>query len=121
MANVFKEIRILNLHIAELSREILVTRKMELVIPKLAREKLQLQELLREKQEEGHKMSLELESPSNEQRWRSLYGQEPNQEELADKIRKLEEKIAQREVATKVYHNNLLYYRRNYYKKRLSW
>ncbi len=83
-------------------------RKLELVIPKLEHEQEELMKLLREKQLEAYQLSSELgnahsfintytESPTNLKRWRSLEGEEANAEELADKIRKLEEKISDRE------------------------
>ena len=71
---------------------------MEQRIPKLQNEKDQLIRLLREKQEEALKLSNEIESPANQSRWRSLAGEELNQEELSDKITKLEDKISHQEV-----------------------
>ncbi|PRP82711.1 hypothetical protein PROFUN_09973 [Planoprotostelium fungivorum] len=90
-----EEIRMLHLHKAELEREITVTRKGENSIPKLEKEKEELFYLLREKKKEVRKLSKELESPENVVRWRSLEGEDPSAEALNDKIKALEQKIAE--------------------------
>ncbi len=87
------EIRILQLHVAELQREMTVHKKLEPLIPKLETEKQKLLTMLDEHVKLADKLSHELESPENLKRWRALEGDLPNKADLEKKVTTIELKI----------------------------
>lgn len=88
------EIRMLDLQVAELCREIEVTRRKLPKVPELEQEIVLLQTQLEEERALGEKLSAELEAPSNSKRWRKLEGKDPEPEDLAAKLQVLEERVA---------------------------
>ena len=89
------EIRMLDLQVAELCREIEVTRRKLPKVAELEQEIVLLQTQLEEERAPlGEKLSAELEAPSNSKRWRKLEGKDPEPEDLAAKLQVLEERVA---------------------------
>eukprot|EP01116_Phalansterium_solitarium_P002883 TRINITY_DN131_c0_g2_i1.p1 TRINITY_DN131_c0_g2~~TRINITY_DN131_c0_g2_i1.p1 ORF type:complete len:982 (+),score=422.82 TRINITY_DN131_c0_g2_i1:165-3110(+) len=88
-----EEMRILELHYSEVARQIGALRKQDPLIPKLTEERDQLTKLLKAAKKECRKLSRDLESPENTERWRSLEGPSPDNTELGSKIADLESKI----------------------------
>eukprot|EP00736_Rhodelphis_marinus_P006079 Rmarinus@m.15376 len=88
-----EEIRMLKLESNELRRAIEVTRKMVPRIPEYEGEVNSLLEELAQERATIDKLSHDLESPENAARWRKLEGNDGDPEELALKIRRLEERL----------------------------
>jgi len=87
------EIRMLHLELAELQRQIEVTRKQMPKMPMYAEQILQLQQELAMEREMTEMLCRDLETPSNQDRWRQLEGEDPDMEQLAAKIQVLEERL----------------------------
>ena len=81
-----EEIRMLDLQVAELCREIEVTRRKLPRVPELEQEIVLLQTQLEEERMLGDRLSAELEAPENSKRWRKLEGKDPEPEDLAAKL-----------------------------------
>jgi predicted RNase H-like nuclease (RuvC/YqgF family) len=88
-----EEIRMLDLQVAELCREIEVTRRKLPRVPELEQEIVLLQTQLEEERQLGERLSAELEAPENAKRWRKLEGKDPEPEDLAAKLQVLEERV----------------------------
>lgn len=80
-------IRMLRIEVQELQRQIDVTRKLAPEMPELAEKILQLQRQLAEEREVTEKLCVDLETPENAERWRPLEGGDPDEEQLAAKIK----------------------------------
>lgn len=80
------EIRMLDLQVAELCREIEVTRRKLPKVPELEHQVLALQGQLEDERRLSDELSAELEAPENSKRWRKLEGKDPEPEDLAAKL-----------------------------------
>jgi len=87
------EMRILRLEVAELQRSIAVAVKVVPQIPALDEDVARLQKALLETRREAEALSLALENPANQSRWRLLEGKIPDKEELSARIQQLEERL----------------------------
>uniref|UniRef100_A0A7S4FAG5 Cilia- and flagella-associated protein 58 central coiled coil domain-containing protein n=1 Tax=Chrysotila carterae TaxID=13221 RepID=A0A7S4FAG5_CHRCT len=88
-----EEIRMMDLQVAELVRDIEVTRRKLPTIPELEQQIVTLQSQLAEERALAEKLSGELEAPENSKRWRKLEGKDPEPEDLAAKLQVLEERL----------------------------
>ena len=88
-----EEIRMLDLAVAELCREIEVTRRKLPRVPELEQEIVLLQTQLEEEAALADRLSADLEAPENSKRWRKLEGKDPEPEDLAAKLQVLEERV----------------------------
>eukprot|EP00741_Cyanophora_paradoxa_P004850 tig00000836_g4705.t1 len=88
-----EEIRMLRLEVAGLQRKIAITRKLLPKIPELEEQVMACQLQLHEAREQSELLSYQLENAENKARWRKLGGRDPQPEELAAKIRQLEERL----------------------------
>ena len=86
-------LRTLSLQLAELQRQIEVTRKHIPNMPEYAAKILSLQEQLKDEREVVQALCENLENPANLGRWRPLGGDDPDAEQLAAKIQVLEERL----------------------------
>ncbi|GAX79502.1 hypothetical protein CEUSTIGMA_g6943.t1 [Chlamydomonas eustigma] len=87
------EERVLRIEVAELQRSIAATMKIVPQIPLLDEDVARLQKALLESRRESETLSLALENPGNQSRWRLLEGKIPDKEELGAKIQQLEERL----------------------------
>ena len=76
----------LDLAVAELCREIEVTRRKLPRVPELEQEVVLLQTQLEEERALADRLSSELEAPENSKRWRKLEGKDPEPEDLGAKL-----------------------------------
>ena len=88
-----EEIRMLDLQVSELVRQLEVTRRKLPKIPELEQEIVTLQSQLEEERALSDRQSAELEAPENSKRWRKLEGKDPEPEDLAAKLQVLEERV----------------------------
>ena len=88
-----EEIRMLDLQVAELCREIEVTRRKLPRVPELEQEIVLLQTQLEEERALADRLSADLEAPENSKRWRKLEGKDPEPEDLNAKLQVLEERV----------------------------
>ena len=88
-----EDIRMLRLQLAEVQRQVLVTRKQLPQIPTLATKVVSLKQELQQERERTEALCRELESPSNSGRWRALPGDDPDREQLLAKTAVLEERL----------------------------
>jgi len=88
-----EEIRMIDLQVAELCRDIEVTRRKLPQIPELEQQIVTLQSQLEEERALAERLSAELEAPENSKRWRKLEGKDPEPEDLAAKLQVLEERL----------------------------
>jgi len=88
-----EEIRMLDLQVSELVRQLEVTRRKLPKIPELEQEIVTLQSQLEEERALSDRQSAELEAPENSKRWRKLDGKDPEPEDLAAKLQVLEERV----------------------------
>ena len=93
-------LRGLRLQVAELQRQIEVTRK-HIKTPEYAAKIVQLQKDLKEEREVVDALCRNLEDPSNLGRWRELAGEDPDAEQLSAKIQVLEERQREEGAASK--------------------
>lgn len=93
------EARVLKLAAQDLQRSIAVTVKMVPQVPALDEDVARLQKTLLETRREAEALSLALENPGNQSRWRLLEGKIPDKEELTAKLQQLEERLAGRKEA----------------------
>ena len=91
-----EEIRLLDLQVAELVRDVEVTRRKLPKIPAAEQEIVTLQAELEEERLLAERLSAELEAPENSKRWRKLEGKDPEPEDLAAKLQVLEERVNDR-------------------------
>ncbi|KAJ1619217.1 hypothetical protein T492DRAFT_1087320 [Pavlovales sp. CCMP2436] len=87
------EVRVLDLELARLCREIEAVRRQIPQMPAFEEQVLTLQAQLETERIEAERLSAELESPANERRWRKLEGRDPEPEALAAKIALLDERL----------------------------
>eukprot|EP00899_Mesostigma_viride_P008456 jgi/Mesvir1/17611/Mv08838-RA.1 len=87
------EIRLIKLEIAEVQREIEVTRRLRPEVPKIDEEIVRLQQQLHDERQRADELSTLLEDPANRARWRRLEGRIPDKEELEAKVLQLEERL----------------------------
>ena len=87
------EIRMLHLELAEVQRQIEVTRKQMPRMPAYAEQILCLQQELAMEREMTEMLCRDLETPSNSDRWRQLEGEDPDMDQLAAKVQVLEERL----------------------------
>jgi chromosome segregation ATPase len=87
------EIRMLHLELAEVQRQIEVTRKQMPKMPAYAEQILGLQQELAMEREMTEMLCRDLETPNNQDRWRSLEGDDPDMEQLTAKVQVLEERL----------------------------
>jgi chromosome segregation ATPase len=87
------EIRMLHLELAEVQRQIEVTRKQMPRMPAYAEQILGLQQELAMEREMTEMLCRDLETPSNADRWRQLEGEDPDREQLQAKVQVLEERL----------------------------
>ena len=88
-----EKLRMAKLEVAELQREIQVTRKILPTMPELAETVLDLQKKLAMERQTTEKLCAQLETPDNPDRWRPLEGEDPDEEQLHAKIQVLEERL----------------------------
>lgn len=88
-----EEVRVLDLELARLVREIETIRRLIPKMPAYEERVMALQAQLHKEREEAERLSEQLETPTNERRWRRLDGRDPDPEALAAKIALLDERL----------------------------
>ena len=88
-----EEIRMIHLQLAEVQRQIEVTRKHIPNLPEYAAKIVALKEQLVKEKEVTDSLCRNLENPDNTGRWRALGGEDPDVETLNAKIQVLEERL----------------------------
>jgi len=87
------EIRMLNLEERRLKWHCGVVAKLQPKIPEYTGQVTKLKEELNSERKRSDMLSLDLETPANESRWRALEGKDLDHEELTHKIAELEERL----------------------------
>jgi hypothetical protein len=87
-----EDIRMLKLQLSELQRQAVISRKKLPRMPALIDAVVKLKVTLGKERQVTESLCKCLESPSNNRRWRSLPGEDPDREQLAAKIAVLEER-----------------------------
>lgn len=87
------EIRMIRIEIKEVERQIDVKRKLIPLVPKYANQVCSLKRELDDVKQKEEDLSEKLEDPANQERWRELGGEDPDQEALEAKIQVLEERL----------------------------
>ena len=87
------EIRMLNLELAGVKRQIELVRKTIPDVPRFASQVISLQAELDAKRETEKSLAAKLEDPSNSKRFNELSGEDPDEEALEAKIQVLEERL----------------------------
>lgn len=93
MREVDQQVRMLKIQVAELEREIAVTRKQIPKMPQYAEQILELQHQLATERELTDKLCRELETPKNKDRWRELPGDDPDADQLTNAAHTLDERL----------------------------
>ena len=93
LRKVEEEIRMVKLQVAEVQRQIEVTRKHIPNLPEYAAHIVALKEQLKKEEEVTDSLCRNLENPDNTGRWRALGGEDPDVETLNAKIQVLEERL----------------------------
>lgn len=88
-----EDIRMLKLQLCELQRQVVVSRKQLPQMPALATAVVKLKGELSHERQVTESLCKDLESPSNDSRWRSLPGDDPDREQLLAKTAVLEERL----------------------------
>ncbi len=88
-----EDIRMLKLQLCELQRQVIVSRKQLPQMPALADAVVKLKGELSRERQMTDSLCKDLESPSNDGRWRSLPGDDPDREQLLAKTSVLEERL----------------------------
>ena len=88
-----KELRWLKLIHSDLLREVSVSRKLLPKIQEYKREMNALNAELNDERLRSEKLSHDLETPTNKKRWRALEGKDLEPDELATKVRELDERL----------------------------
>ncbi|ETN17124.1 hypothetical protein PPTG_05016 [Phytophthora nicotianae INRA-310] len=91
-----QEIRVLKIQLADLQRQLENARRQLPYLPELAQRILSLQEELKQEKDVTELLCRDLETPKNSDRWRSLGGEDPDEEQLAAKLAYLEERYHQK-------------------------
>mmetsp|Transcript_28894 Transcript_28894/g.84706 ORF Transcript_28894/g.84706 Transcript_28894/m.84706 type:complete len:930 (-) Transcript_28894:174-2963(-) len=89
-----EEVRVLDLEVARLCREVEAIRRVIPKMPAFEERILTLQAQLQEERARAEQLSADLESPANERRWRKLEGRDPEPEDLAAKIQLLDQRLS---------------------------
>lgn len=87
------ELRMIRIEIGEMERKIDVVRKKLEKVPGMAAKVLSLKNELDAERNKEAQLEEELENPENNNRWRELAGEDPDQEVLQAKIQVLEERL----------------------------
>jgi chromosome segregation ATPase len=88
-----EEIRMLNLEFKERQRQLEVIRKKVPEVPELAKSVASLKSDLQKAKERVYELSEKLEDPDMHPIWKSLAGEDPDEEQLKAKIQVLEERL----------------------------
>lgn len=88
-----EEIRMLNLEFKERQRQLEVIRKKVPEVPELAKNVASLKSDLQKAKERVYELSEKLEDPDMHPIWKSLAGEDPDEEQLKAKIQVLEERL----------------------------
>ena len=91
-----EDIRLLRLDQRELQSAVVLAKRSEPMLVKLQSEIVKVQVDLVEARERARQMCVILESPECHERWKAKEGKDPSPDELAKRIRKLEEQLNQR-------------------------
>jgi chromosome segregation ATPase len=94
-----EEIRMLRIQIAEVERQIGATRAQLPKLPQKAARIVSLTKELAAEQEVTEKLCVDLETPGNGERWRPLGGEDPDTEQLAAKVKVLEDRLGEKREA----------------------
>lgn len=87
------EIRMLKINVADAERSIRTVRQKQPEVPALDKSVAQLQRDILVTRQHGEDLALQLEDPQNPQRWRALPGRIKDKDELRIKINQLEERL----------------------------
>ncbi|KAG3118844.1 hypothetical protein PI124_g2623 [Phytophthora idaei] len=87
-----QEIRVLKIQLSDLQRQLENARRQLPHLPELAQRILALQEDLKQEKDVTELLCRDLETPKNNDRWRSLGGEDPDEEQLVAKLAYLEER-----------------------------
>lgn len=87
-----QEIRMLNIELGDIQRQVENARRLLPHLPRLAQCILELQEDLRQEKDVTELLCRDLETPKNSERWRQLDGDDPDEEQLANKMAFLEDR-----------------------------
>ncbi|TYZ64351.1 hypothetical protein PybrP1_000263 [[Pythium] brassicae (nom. inval.)] len=85
-----QEIRMLRIQLADLQRQLENARRQLPGLPKLAQRILDIQESLKQEKDVTELLCRDLETPKNNERWRPLDGDDPDEDQLATKMAFLE-------------------------------
>lgn len=94
-----QEIRMLKLELKESQRQIEVTKKLLPAVPKRQERVRELQAELGVARLAAEKLSRDLETPGNSERWRQLVGEDEDMEKLKARVADLEARIGQKKDA----------------------
>ncbi|KAG1712062.1 hypothetical protein DVH05_009302 [Phytophthora capsici] len=87
-----QEIRVLKIQLADLQRQLENARRQLPHLPELAQRIIALQEDLKQEKDVTELLCRDLETPKNNERWRSLDGDDPDEEQLSAKLAYLEDR-----------------------------
>ncbi|KAI9986896.1 hypothetical protein PInf_025865 [Phytophthora infestans] len=87
-----QEIRVLKIELADLQRQLENARRQLPHLPELAQRILLLQEDLKQEKDVTELLCRDLETPKNSDRWRSLGGEDPDEDQLTAKLAYLEDR-----------------------------
>ncbi|EGZ30262.1 hypothetical protein PHYSODRAFT_477524 [Phytophthora sojae] len=87
-----QEIRVLKIELADLQRQLENARRQLPHLPELAQRIMSLQEELKQEKDVTELLCRDLETPKNNDRWRALGGEDPDEEQLSAKLAYLEER-----------------------------
>lgn len=90
------EIRMLKLQLKECQRQIEVTKKLIPEVPRRQERVRELQSQLTEQRQNGEKLSRDLETPENGERWMQLIGEDEDMDQLKARAADLDTRIAQK-------------------------
>lgn len=87
-----QEIRMLNIELGDIQRQVENARRLLPHLPRLAQCILELQEDLKQEKDVTELLCRDLETPKNSERWRELDGDDPDEEQLTNKMAFLEDR-----------------------------
>ncbi|KAE9348729.1 hypothetical protein PF008_g7208 [Phytophthora fragariae] len=87
-----QEIRVLKIELVDLQRQLENARRQLPHLPELAQRIMSLQEDLKQEKDVTEFLCRDLETPKNNDRWRALGGEDPDEEQLSAKLAYLEER-----------------------------
>lgn len=85
-----QEIRMLNIQLADLQRQLENARRQLPHLPELAKRILAIQDELKQEKDVTELLCRDLETPKNSERWRALEGDDPDEDQLSTKLTFLE-------------------------------